>query len=227
MLVEAGLESFSPRAVDLQSIPLYFRHGLTSRAVGTPINPPNRSLTEAGGPQRGAASPSKGEGRALPTATCPARRGLPPRPQNRPGPPHSEGPPGLRGAGVEGRQGANPHTHSVGVRLPPHVPWRTGRHSGGRRVPQAVWSRGTPPPPRLARPCPPQPRHLPRHTAAAASRGRTAWHGAGQPPLAGPSPARSTFRESRLAGAARGWLTTAAGPKSRSGRRAAPPAPKG
>lgn len=79
MLVEAGLESFSPRAVDLQSIPLYFRHGLTSRAVGTPINPPNRSLTEAGGPQRGAASPSKGEGRALPTATCPARRGLPPR----------------------------------------------------------------------------------------------------------------------------------------------------
>ncbi|XP_057267000.1 serine/arginine repetitive matrix protein 1-like [Pezoporus wallicus] len=82
----------------------------------TPIHAPNRSLPAAGRGWSGG-TPSQGEGRVLPTATCPTRCRPPPPPRGRPGPPRWDSGQPAESGGEERVQ----YTHTPGgVRLRPH-----------------------------------------------------------------------------------------------------------
>lgn len=232
------MEGFSPRAVDLQSIPLYFRHGLTSRAVVTPINPPNRSLTEAGG--GGYGEPLTGGGpdaadrdlpRSLQTATASPGQARPSAARRPAGTPGSR--PGATGRTEFSPPPLPPHTHR---RCPaatsrPSCSLSSGPALRRKKSFAAGPAEGHATASLPDGPRPPQPRHLPRHAAAAASRGCTVRHGAGRPPLVVRGPVQPFVKAvlSRRGGtgltAGRGrterpWRATsrAARPQGRAGR---------
>lgn len=129
--------------MDLPSIPLYFRQGLTSPAAGTPINPPNLSLKGQKGKGRGQRAPGRGRATlhgSLPAPLRSARRRAALRCPSirRQGPP---GPPGRSGPG----------------RLPPPLAPRSPATAARQPRPEPNASPPRPGPVprrRVTRPCP-------------------------------------------------------------------------